>query len=38
MCAKVKLNKVEVRVMIDTEEATNLVEANLVPRLGLQIA
>lgn len=38
MCAMVKLNKVEVRTMINTGATTNLVEANLVPHLGLQVA
>ena len=35
MCAMVKLNEVDVRAMINTGATTNLVEANLVPRLGL---
>ena len=38
MCAKVKLNGVEMRAMIDTGATVNLVEVNLVPRLGLQVA
>lgn len=38
MCATVKLNGVEVRAMIDTDVMANLVEVNLVPRPGLQVA
>ncbi|KAK9180044.1 hypothetical protein WN943_029251 [Citrus x changshan-huyou] len=33
----VKLNEVDVRAMINTGATTNLVEANLVPRLGLGV-
>ncbi|KAK9192655.1 hypothetical protein WN944_003348 [Citrus x changshan-huyou] len=38
MCAIVKLNGVEVRAMIDTGAMATLVKANLVPRVGLQVA
>lgn len=35
MCPMVKLNEVEVNVMIDTGATVNLMEVNLVPRLSL---
>ncbi|KAK9195175.1 hypothetical protein WN943_003294 [Citrus x changshan-huyou] len=38
MCAIVKLIGVEVRAMIDTGAMVTLVKANLVPRVGLQVA
>lgn len=38
MCAIVKLNGVEVKAMIDTGALATLAKANLVPRVGLQVA